>query len=222
MKKVIFSLLALVLTVAALAQNFEGKMTATVKALKVPAEMQGMESMMNQDIIITSKDTKTKTEMKSIMGSQVVIFDSQTKMMTILMDMMGQKYAITQKVEDDAEAPSGMGFELEGADIKITEEKKKIAGYNCKKAVATIADESGASITMEFWFTEEVAMPNNNLPFSGTMMEYTAEIEGMTLQYSVTAVTKETVALTEFDIPAGYQVKTMEEMNALFPMMGNE
>lgn len=222
MKKITFTLIALIIAVASFAQNFEGKITATVKALKVPAEMQGMESMMNQDITITSKDSKTKTEMKSIMGSQVIIFDTQSKMMTILMDMMGQKYAISQKVEDDAEASSGIEFELKGADIKITDEKKKIGGYNCKKALATIPDESGTSITMEFWFTEEISMPNNNLPFSGTMMEYTVEVEGMTLQYSVTGVAKQTVAPSEFDIPAGYQIKTMEEMNELFPTMGNE
>lgn len=221
-KKFILAFVALICTVASIAQNFEGKMTAKIVPLQVPAEMEGMKAMFNQDITTYIKGAKTKAEIKSAMGTQMIIFDSIAKEVTVLTDMMGQKFAMTQKVENSSEANT-TGFDLSGAKIERTGETKKIAGYNCKKAIATIVDEeTKESIKVEFWFTEEINAGTTNLPFKGTMMEYVMNIEGMSLQFTITAISKEAVSASVFNIPEGYQIMTPEQMQGMMPTMGNE
>lgn len=221
MKKVSLLLCSLVIATLSFAQSFEGKITAAVKAISLPDEMKGMEAMVNQDITIFMKGAKTKTEMKSLMGSQVYIFDTLSHEMIILMDLMGQKYAIKQTVEDN-ESSGGMDFDLKGADVQITDETRKIAGYNCKKAIAHIKNEDHTEANLDFWFTDEVNVQNGQLPFNGILMEYVMEVEGMTFQYTVSDISKQSVGASEFETPSGYHFMTPEEMNELFPTIGNE
>jgi GLPGLI family protein len=156
------------------------------------------------------------------MGTQTIIFDSVAKEITVLTDMMGQKFAMTQKVENSAEANTS-GFDLSNAKIEKTSETKKIAGYTCKKANATIIDEeTKESMQVQFWYTEEIDAAMSGLPFKGTLMEYVMNIEGMELQFTITGINKETVASSVFTIPEGYQVMTPEQMQGMIPTMGNE
>lgn len=156
------------------------------------------------------------------MGTQTIIFDSIAKEVTILTDMMGQKFAMTQKVESSAEANSS-GFDLSNAKVEKTSETKKIAGYNCKKAIATMTDEeTKENMKVEFWYTEEIDAAMSGLPFKGTMMEYVMNIEGMELQFTITGINKESVSSSVFNIPDGYQVMTPEQMQGMMPTMGNE
>ncbi len=222
MKKFTLTLVAALVTLVTFAQSFEGRMSAKIIALQVPAEMEGMKAMFNQDITSYIKGAKTKTEIKSAMGTQTIIFDSIAKEVTVLTDMMGQKYEITQKVENSSDANT-TGFDINGAKIDKLNESKKIAGYNCKKAIATIADEeTKENVKVEFWYTEEVNAGPSNLPFKGTMMEYVMNIEGMVLQFTMTEISKEVVSPTLFNIPEGYQKMTPEQMQGMMPTMGNE
>ena len=221
-KKFTLALIAIACTISSIAQSFEGKMTAKIIPLKVPAEMEGMKAMFNQDITTYVKGAKSKAEIKSAMGTQTIIFDSIAKEVTILTDMMGQKFAMTQKVESSAEANSS-GFDLSNAKVEKTSETKKIAGYNCKKAIATMTDEeTKENMKVEFWFTEEIDAAMSGLPFKGTMMEYVMNIEGMELQFTITGINKESVSSSVFNIPDGYQVMTPEQMQGMMPTMGNE
>ncbi|MFO0360022.1 MAG: hypothetical protein ACK50N_05950, partial [Flavobacteriales bacterium] len=61
-KKFTLALIAIACTISSIAQSFEGKMTAKIIPLKVPAEMEGMKAMFNQDITTYVKGAKSKAE----------------------------------------------------------------------------------------------------------------------------------------------------------------
>jgi len=111
------------------------------------------------------------------------------------------------------------GFEGQGGTFTPTKETKVIAGYKCTKGVYSFPSESETSITL--WYTEAISKPDSGSDIPGMIMEYTMNMEGMTMQFTVTAVSKEIVPDSLFEIPAGYTIKTEEEFQNSIPTMGN-
>ena len=213
MLKKLFTLAIIACTaLLANAQKFEGKIDASITVLKAPAEMAGMEAMMGQQITSSFKGHRTHTIMKNMMGTTAIITDSIKKEMTILTDMMGQKTAMVQPMETNASPTENMGLELNGAKIKKVNERKLIAGYDCKKAMVDVTEENGVTTTVELWYCEQIAPVEMKGEIRGTPMEFTMTVEGITMKYEVTAVTKEVVAESLFTIPTGYTLQTMDQM----------
>lgn len=223
MLKKLFTLAIIVCaTLIANAQKFEGKIDASITVIKAPAEMAGMEAMMGQTITSSFKGHRSHTLMRNMMGTTAVITDSIKKEMIILNDMMGQKTAMVQPMETNATPTENMGLELNGAKIKKVNERKNIAGYDCKKAIVDVTDETGAVTSVELWYCEQIAPVEMKGEIKGTPMEFTMTIEGITMKYEVTAVTKETVAESLFTIPAGYTLQTMDQMYQNFENLPKE
>lgn len=223
MLKKLFTLAIIVCaTLIANAQKFEGKIDASITVIKAPAEMAGMEAMMGQTITSSFKGHRSHTLMRNMMGTTAVITDSIKKEMIILNDMMGQKTAVVQPMETNATPTENMGLELNGAKIKKVNERKNIAGYDCKKAIVDVTDETGAVTSVELWYCEQIAPVEMKGEIKGTPMEFTMTIEGITMKYEVTAVTKETVAESLFTIPAGYTLQTMDQMYQNFENLPKE
>jgi hypothetical protein len=213
MLKKLFTLAIIACTaLIANAQKFEGKIDATISVLKAPAEMAGMEAMMGQTITSSFKGHRSHTLMRNMMGTTAVITDSIKKEMIILNDMMGQKTAMVTPMETNATPTENMGLELNGAKITKVNERKLIAGYDCKKAMVDVKDENGAVTTVELWYCEQIAPVEMKGEIRGTPMEFTMTVEGITMKYEVTAVTKEVVAESLFSIPAGYTLQSMDQM----------
>jgi GLPGLI family protein len=219
-KNFILALAATVISITSFSQAFDGKITAKMVAISVPDEMKGMEGMMSQDMTIYSKKEKTRVELKGMMGTTTIISDTIKKETILLMDMMGQKTAIKQPLEANS-ATGSFGFEAEGGTFKATSETKTIAGYKCTKGIYTLPTEGDEpQMTVELWYTTGISnlQPNSDIP--GMVMEYTIEMEGIKMQFTVTAVSKEAVADSLFEIPAGYTIKTEEEFENSIPTMG--
>lgn len=219
MKKILFTIAIIASFFNLQAQKFEGKIKADMKAIEVPAEMKGMESMMSQSITTSIKPGKTHMVMQNMMGTTTIIADSAKKEVVMLMDMMGQKTAFKQPLSEDNDTGE-LGPDWENAKITPTTETKTIAGFKCKKSIIAITDPETKSVfTSDAWFTEELGVLNSDSPIKGMLMEFQVSQEGMVFAYTVSSISKEKIPDTLFSIPDGYTLQSLEDMQGQFPMM---
>lgn len=151
------------------------------------------------------------------MLSMTTVVDSKTDEVLILFGgMMGERAILTNSEEMEADQE-----EVEEPTIKLTNEKKEILGYTCKKAV--IIDEDGNE--MDYWYTEEiqtVATDNKaaTAKLPGMALEYSMDRDGMLMSFTATKVEKSLNANTileklTLEIPDGYEEMTYEEFTQL-------
>ncbi len=213
----ILSLAFLLLSITVSAQTFEGKITMKVEALELPEDMQSMAEMFKSTVTVYSKGLKSRTESKTPMGSAIIITDATKKEAIMCMDMMGKKIAMVNKYDEDDKKDADAKVSFEGGNFELTSETKTIAGYKCTKAIWHMDPEDKETVT-EIWFAKDI--PNTSSEYGdlpGMPMEYSIKMQGMTMHYVVTEVTKQSVADSNFLIPEGYELKTEEEMKKMFP-----
>ncbi|MFT3980878.1 MAG: DUF4412 domain-containing protein [Ferruginibacter sp.] len=203
------------------------------------------------------KNDMVKTVLKSDMGRSTIIRDNAARKTTTLLEMMGNKTgfyatdeeqaAMRKRIDSTMQATrnssdSGSGRRtrvINAADspseISYTDETKKIAGYQCKKAYVITTHLLGVKDSVAVWYTPELKM--NNLASTGGLsgfasimgangtMNALTKIDGFVMSYQskmprnrtmtveVTKIdlTKE-VSDKEFDIPKDFDVKPMSEM----------
>lgn len=100
-----------------------------------------------------------------------------------------------------------------------TKETKEIAGYKCKKVVATMEDDP--TIRFDVYYTTElnVEAPNFANPYAelkGMLMEYRLKKFGLEMSFTATGVQKEEIPDETFELPAYYKVITKQEMDDFF------
>ena len=125
--------------------------------------------------------------------------------------------------------------------VIYTEETKKIAGYNCKKAYIVKTNFLGQKDSMTVWYNPEVKFEtiHSTGGTSGmgslmggagnTMQNWFDLVDGFIMKYETpmgrgrtmeVAVTKleinKDIAAKEFEIPKDYDVKPMKEMQNMF------
>lgn len=187
--------------------QFEGVITYSIEYIEVPEEIRGMESMLPSEMTMTFKDENARVEQEIMGGSQVVVTGEQT---FVLMDMMGQKIAITMTDEEVAKAKE----EAEEPVYEYSDETKTIIGIECKKVVLTT--ENGDVV---IWYTDEVkvgATVDNFEFLDGLPLQYETVQQGMKLRLTAKNILEEDVSDSEFEIPAGYERMTSEEVSGAF------
>ena len=190
---------------------FEGKIVYKINYEKVPAEMEGYESMLPQEMTMFFKDSKVRIEQSMGMGgTQIVMSDNSAKTADILMDMMGQKIHIHMTKEEIEEAEK----DTQKPEITYLEGEKEIVGYKCKKAEI----KNGETLTTVYYSDKLQITHNDYKELNGFPLEYTASTEGMEMVITASEVQKEKLPDTLFEIPEGYDLMTMEELGN---MMGN-
>ena len=100
-----------------------------------------------------------------------------------------------------------------------TKETKEIAGYKCKKLIATMADDP--TVKFDVFYTEEMNVTNSNFsnPYSqvkGMLMEYRLKKFGLEMTFTALGVKKEEIPDEEFELPAYYKVISKKEMDDFF------
>lgn len=160
--------------------------------------------------VIYLKGNASRSEMISSLGTQSTIVDGKSGNVTILKDYGEQKYMITMTPDNWKQSNK----KYEGISFKYEDDYKTIAGYNCQKAVGTLAD--GAS-TFTVYFTKDLIPVNKdfqylnkNLP--GLAMQYEANLGKQKVTYTVSNISFNLVPAAKFDLPkSGYRVMTYEE-----------
>ncbi|MFZ9719128.1 MAG: hypothetical protein ACO3BD_07205 [Chitinophagaceae bacterium] len=163
--------------------------------------------------LLSIKGAQTRNENKSLLGSSTLIHDARTGNAVLLNEYGGQKIMIRMNAEHFKDR------NRKYADLKFTvqKEQKKIAGYNCKLAIATLKD--GASFRV--WFTPDLVIPNKsyaaefvNLP--GVPLEYASQLGKINVTFVAEKLTIQSVPAATFDIPkSGYREMSYEELNKM-------
>ena len=161
------------------------------------------------------KNNKLAAEM-SVMGvfNTTFIFNPAKKNLIQLVKMFDVKQACID--DEKAIAAENKKYELS---FEETGDKKEIAGYTCKKVIATMVDDP--SIKFDVYYTEEINItnPNAHTPYeklNGMLMQYRLKKFGLELEFTAKGVEKEKVANEEFELPAFYKVISKKEMDDFF------
>lgn len=161
------------------------------------------------------KDNKLAAEM-STMGvfTTTFIFNPNKKTLTQLVKVFDVKQACID--DEKAIVEENKNYQLT---FEETSEKKEIAGYTCKKVVATMVDDP--SNKFDVYYTEELNInnPNAHTPYSqlnGMLMQYRLKKFGLEMEFTAKGVEKEKIANEEFELPAYYKVISKQEMDEFF------
>lgn len=220
----------------------------------------GMMRMMAGDMEMVStmliKGDKIRTNTKTDFGTQTTIRDEGKKMTYMLMNMMGQKNAYYSNDDEMQKSLDSMrkASEANGGDtarqrrqsqgrtydVAYTDQTKKIAGYDCKKAYLVSTNILGAKDSTEVWYTSALKMPFNpagnnsrsggggrgmmrmgssmSLPglekLEGLPMQFEMKLpQGRRMTYEVSKIELDKkVDDKEFEVPKGYELKPMSDL----------
>lgn len=180
-----------------------------VFALEFPTE--GMDeqykAMMPTESKIYFKGDKSRSEMEMSVMTMVSITDTKDKSLIMLMDVMGKKTAMKTDLSKSKEAEKNYK-------VNVTDETKTIAGFKCIKA--TVTDDEDAKF--DVWFTKEIqGSTSGNMQFKdidGFLMSYEMPVPNMegNMKMECKSVKAEKVSDDKFTIPAGYELKTQEDL----------
>jgi len=174
-------------------------------------------AMLPAKMIYKFKNNNTVSELSSGMGvfSTSFIINNDTHKLTHLLKLVNKKYAL---VLDSLQVMEGYAIQPDGMKIKLTNDTKKISGYNCKRAIVTF-DNPGKNF--DIYYTNEIAIkdPNWASPFSeidGVLLEYQLKNFNIEMRLKANIVKKDEVNDKDFDVEPDYKRITKEEMTEIF------
>jgi hypothetical protein len=198
------------------------------------------------------KDNLVKTNFKSESAKGTVFRDNTAKVTTTITEMMGNKSGMRTTDGDQVEMKKKMDSMIAermktdtnmkrrtrnvdfNSTVAYTEETKKIAGYNCKKAYI-ITDKLLRKDSLAIWYTPELKFPNvastggtsslgmmssffggalNFEKVDGFVMMYETKMpRGRVMEVKVTKIELDKeIAAKEFDIPKDIEIRNMKDM----------
>jgi hypothetical protein len=198
------------------------------------------------------KDNLVKTNFKSESAKGTVYRDNTAKVTTTITEMMGNKSGMRTTDGDQVEMKKKMDSMIAermktdtnmkrrtrnvdfNSTVAYTEETKKIAGYNCKKAYI-ITDKLLRKDSLAIWYTPELKFPNvastggtsslgmmssffggalNFDKVDGFVMMYETKMpRGRVMEVKVTKIELDKeIAAKEFEIPKDIEIKSMKDM----------
>lgn len=214
MKKLFLSVFTITTMLAVQAQTKEGSVTYSVNFEGMPPEQAGM--MKGTEMKMFFKEKKSRSEFSNAFFNSTTISDENSS--TTLMEQMGQKsfYKMT-KAEMEKESKKT-------PDPKITyvEEKKTIAGYECKKAVIETKSEKGEAHKVDVWYCEKLQGPTGSgggmgasqfKGLKGAPLEFSMQQGPMKMQMTATNVSTSPVPDTKFVVSTdGYTEVKFEDL----------
>lgn len=222
-------------------RNFGDGETKTTTFIKDGMVKTDVKTEMMVGSLIRDNDKKVTTTLFQLMGkkSAFLATDEDQVEMKRKMDSMVQ-----ERLKNDTNAQKQMRAEKpknKNIAIAYADESKKIAGYNCKKAFIVKTNFLGQKDSMAVWYNPEVkfetvhstggvsgmgslmggganSMQEGFDMVDGFIMKYDTKMgRGRTMEVTVTKldINKE-IAAKEFEVPKGYDVKPMSEMQNMF------
>ncbi len=189
----------------------EGMITYSMEPQGIPEEQAAMMKGMENKFYF--KNGKVRSEVTTAFGTTIIVKDEKDNV-TTLMDMMGQK----SYLKTDAKSKSSK-VESPDPQITYTEEKKTIAGYECKKAVVETKDENGKTESHVVWYTEKLPYvssggkrnPVNFKGLKGAPMEFEKKFGNMTMKIIATSVSLAEVPDSKFKVSTEGYTQVSEE-----------
>ncbi len=199
------------------------------------------------------KNDLVKTNLKSETFKGAIYRDNTKKITTTIFEIMGNTSGFYSSDDDQAEMKKKMDSMREArsntdtamkrrtrtvdfqATVVYLDETKKIAGFNCKKALI-ITDKLLSKDTLAVWYTPEIKFANiastggtsgmgamaggfggatNFEKIDGFVMQYERSMpRGRVMEVKVTKIDMDKdIAAKEFEIPKDVELKSMKEMS---------
>ena len=103
--------------------------------------------------------------------------------------------------------------------FKETKETKMIAGFKCKKVIATKV--ASPATTFEVYYTPDIGTENSNAltPYKelkGMLMDYRIVRLGIEMHFIATTAKKDEIKDTDFEIPPNFKIFTRKEFDDKF------
>lgn len=184
-------------------------------AYELTPDQQSMASQLPTETKVKFNGDILKIEMEQGPAKITILSDGLKKDGLVLVDvpMMQKQYAVkTTK----AEAEQTMGPTPVLSDFKATGEKQKIGIYNAEKY--TYKDDKNAAY--ELWATTDVQLPAGIIgaefaAVKGTPIKFTRTQNGFKSVVTIKEVKEEKVGPITLDVPAAYEVTTMDALRAM-------
>jgi GLPGLI family protein len=190
----------------------EGQITYECKAVDDKNEMAAVAP---SRMYLKFKKDRFAAEM-STLGVFVTTFvaDPKAKTITQMVKVWEDKKACIEHDSDIAREQDDYKLSF-----KFTNDIKEIAGFKCKKVIATKVDDP--TITFDVWYTEEIDVqsPNFSNPYAeikGMLMEYRLKKFGLEMTFKAVSVSDEKIPDETFVLPAYYKIITVKEMQDFF------
>jgi len=212
MKKLILSMIALAGMMASQAQVKEGSITYSVNFEGLPAEYASM--MKGSEMKVSFKDKKSRAEFITPMSSNTTFSDDNGSI--TLIEAMGEK-SFYKMSKADMEKENKKNPDPK---ITYTDEKKTIAGYECKKAVIETKNEKGEAQKVDVWYTDKIQSSSSAgrsasqfKGLKGAPLEFSMNGGQFKMQMSATSVSTAPIADSKFVANTdGYTEKSYSDM----------
>lgn len=172
-----------------------------------------MSSMLPSKMITKFKNNQISSEFRVGMGiiSATFIANGEDKTMASLFKVVDKKYALLYNKEKTQEELE----KLPKFEVTELKETKKIAGYNCQKALVTQVDNPKNSFNV--YYTQEIKVknPNWNLPYKqipGVLLEYQIRHKDMEMRFKARKVIIEKINEEDFSLNPEYQVVQHDQL----------
>lgn len=206
-------LLFITISVTAQKQLTEGVLQYNISIVSPKSETPTLNSLNGAVLSVYLKPAVSRTEMKSTLGTESTVFDTRSGTGFILKEYSGQKLMISMNADNWEQKNKA----YEDLNFTITNETATIAGYQCKKATATLAD--GKIFTVYFDPTVVISNKKYNNAFSrlqGLPVQYEIQSGNLSFKYTLSSLTYDAVPAAKFEAPkAGFRVMTYEENQQL-------
>jgi hypothetical protein len=143
-----------------------------------------------------------------------IIKDGGTETALLLIDVpIAQKQIATKMSKEDIDKQAGG---IKYSDFKASGEKQTISGYNTEKY--TYKDDKGNAY--ELWATKDIELTPGatNTEFKsikGTPIKFALSQNGVKTILTIKSIAEQNVGPFNLDVPSGYELMTMQELEAL-------
>lgn len=173
-------------------------------------------NLLPKKVILKFRANRSITTIEGFMGmfslNNICDFRKQTN--TMLLKVMDNKYfCVGEKY-----SPPFFFDGIKDLQITFTDEKRIIAGLNCKKAMITFSDPSQSPF--ELYYTEDIKLknPNKSNPFSvidGVLIQFNIRMSNIEMQLVASKYKKENVSADIFDVPDNYKKVSRDKLSGV-------
>jgi len=192
----------------------EGTLTYALTYELAP-DQQSMASQLPTETKFKFSGNLFKIEMEQGPAKITVISDGVQKNGLVLVDVpVAQKQFAVKTSKEETEQMTGPTPVL--SDFKPTGEKQKIGNYNTEKY--TYKDDKGAPF--ELWATHDIQLPEGIIGaefknLGATPVKFVRVQNGVKANVTIKDLVEEKTGPLSLDVPAGYEVTTMEALKAM-------
>lgn len=186
-----------------------------------PSEVTMSMDLMPKTVTYKFNQHKTCSEISAGMGAlkTIVLTDFEKQNIIQTLNLLGKKY----KVEFDKADIDSMNNAETAVKMDITDEVKKIAGYDCYKVKCSTKDSNGALINYEVYYTKSIKAPHVNWfgmykNIDGMLMEYRVKRYGITMNFKAKTVSPDGADDSAFQLEGEYKDIPAAEMDGYFKM----